>query len=153
MANKIYFEDINIGDSMPAFTSDPITRTHLVRYAGASGDFNPLHYDETFVAMFGMPRVIVHGMLIMGITSNAITQWIDNKYLKNFKVRFSGMTEPADLTDFENTKGRAAITIKGEVVKKYTEGRENFIQCDIRAVDALGSVKLTGSFIAALPSK
>lgn len=153
MAKKIYFEDINIGDAMPTFTSAPITRTHLVRYAGASGDFNPLHHDETFVAMFGMPRVIAHGMLIMGITSNAITEWIDNKYLKNFKVRFSGMTEPADLTDFENTKGRATITIKGEVVKKYTEGKENFIQCDIQAIDALGSVKLTGSFIAALPSK
>ncbi|MCX5842002.1 MAG: MaoC/PaaZ C-terminal domain-containing protein, partial [Deltaproteobacteria bacterium] len=96
MTKKIYFEDIKIGDAMPTFTSDPITRTHMCRYAGASGDFNPIHHDETFVAMFGMPRVIVHGMLIMGITSRAITEWIDNKYLKNFKVRFSGMTEPAD---------------------------------------------------------
>lgn len=153
MADKIYFDDIKIGDSMPAFISAPITRTQLVRYAGASGDFNPLHHDETFVAMFGMQRVIAQGMFIMGITSNAITQWIDNKYLKNFKVRFSGMTEPADLTDFENTKARATITITGEVVKKFVEGNENLIQCDIRAMDALGSVKLTGSFMAALPSK
>ncbi|MDD5711924.1 MAG: MaoC/PaaZ C-terminal domain-containing protein, partial [Smithellaceae bacterium] len=87
MASKVYFEDVNIGDAMPTFTSDPLTRTHLVRYAGASGDFNPLHHDETFVGMFGMPRVIAHGMLIMGITSRAITEWIDNKYLRNFKVR------------------------------------------------------------------
>ena len=153
MAKKIYFEDINIGDAMPTFTSAPITRTHLVRYAGASGDFNPLHHDETFVAMFGMQRVIAHGMLIMGITSNAITEWIDNKYLKNFKVRFSGMTEPADLTDFENTKARATITISGKIVKKFAEGGENRIQCEIQAADALGNVKLTGSFIAFLPSK
>ena len=66
MAKKIYFEDINIGDAMPTFTSAPIMRTHLVRYAGASGDFNPLHHDETFVAMFGMPtgycpRNVDHG--------------------------------------------------------------------------------------------
>jgi acyl dehydratase len=153
MPKKIYFEDINIGDAMPTFTSPPITRTHLVRYAGASGDFNPLHHDNTFVAMFGMQRVIAHGMLIMGITSNAITEWIDNKYLKNFKVRFSGMTEPADLTDFENTKARATITITGNVVKKFAEGGENRIQCELQAADALGNVKLTGSFIAALPSK
>lgn len=153
MAKKIYFEDINVDDAMPAFTSAPITRTHLVRYAGASGDFNPLHHDETFVAMFGMKRVIAHGMFIMGITSNAITQWIDNKYLKNFKVRFSGMTEPADLTDFENTKSRATITVTGKVVKKYVENGENRILCEILAADALGGVKLTGSFIAALPSK
>ena len=118
MAKKIYFEDINIGDAMPTFTSDSLTRTHLVRYAGASGDFNPLHHDETFVAMFGMQRVIAHGMLIMGITSHAITEWIDNKCLKNFKVRFSGMTEPADLTDFENTKARATITITGKISEK-----------------------------------
>ncbi len=153
MAKEIYFEDINIGDAMPTFTSDPLTRTHLVRYAGASGDFNPLHHDETFVAMFGMPRVIAHGMLIMGITSRAITEWIDNKCLKNFKVRFSGMTEPADLVDLENTKARATITVTGNVVNKFMEGGENRIQCDIQAVDALGGVKLTGSFIAALPSK
>jgi hypothetical protein len=92
-------------------------------------------------------------MLIMGITSRAITEWIDNKYLKNFKVRFSGMTEPADLVDLENTKARATITVTGNVVKKFAEGGENRIQCDIQAVDALGGVKLTGSFIAALPSK
>jgi acyl dehydratase len=153
MAKKMYFEDINVGDAMPVFTSAPITRTNLVRYAGASGDFNPLHHDETFVTLFGMQRVIAHGMFIMGITSNAITQWIDNKYLRNFKVRFSGMTEPADLTDFENTKARATITITGEVVKKFAEGGENLIQCDITAMDALGSVKLTGSFMAAVPSK
>lgn len=153
MAKIIYFEDVNVDDNMPDFTSAPITRTHLVRYAGASGDFNPLHHDETFVAMFGMKRVIAHGMFIMGITSNAITQWIDNKYLKNFKVRFSGMTEPADLTDFENTKARATIIITGKVVKKYVEKGENRIQCDIIAADTLGGIKLTGSFIAALPSK
>jgi acyl dehydratase len=153
MPKKIYFDDINIGDAMPTFTSAPIMRTHLVRYAGASGDFNPLHHDETFVAMFGMQRVIAHGMLIMGITGHAITEWIDNKCLKNFKVRFSGMTEPADLTDFENTKARATITITGTVVKKFAEGGENRIQCELQAADALGNVKLTGSFIAALPSK
>lgn len=153
MADKIFFDDINIGNAMPVFTSAPITRTHLVRYAGASGDFNPLHHDETFVTMFGMQRVIAHGMFIMGITSNAITQWIDNKYLRNFKVRFSGMTEPVDLNNFDNTKARATITVKGEVVKKFEENGEKLIQCDIQAVDALGGVKLTGSFIAALPSK
>ena len=149
----INFDSIAVGDSMPSYTSKPITRAQLARYAGASGDFNPLHHDETFVSMFGMPRVIAHGMLIMGMTSRAITEWIDNKCLKNFKVRFSGMTEPADLTDLENTKARATITVTGTVVNKFVEGGENRIQCEIQAADALGGVKLTGSFIAALPSK
>ena len=153
MAKQLYFEDVKIGDEMPSFTSDPITRTHLVRYAGASGDFNPLHHDNTFVEMFGMQRVISHGMLVMGITGRAITNWIDQKYLRKFRVRFSGMTEPADLNDFANTSARATLTVKGKVVKKYEEGKDKLIECEIETADANGKVKLSGAFVVALPSK
>ena len=147
---EIYYNDIQVGNAMPTFTSDPVSRTHLVRYAGASGDFNPLHHDETFVKLFGLPTVIAHGMLIMGITSRAITDWIPNKYIKKFGVRFSGMTEPVDIDNPETAK-RATITVTGKVVEKIDS--EKKIRCEIQAVDALGGVKLTGSFIAALPSK
>ncbi|HAR98348.1 MAG: hypothetical protein M0P04_11095 [Syntrophales bacterium] len=150
MAN-ITFASVNVGDAMPTFTSDPVTRTHMVRYAGASGDFNPLHHDETFVKMFGMPRVISHGMLIMGITGRAITEWIEDKSLRKFSVRFAGMTEPVDLHDFENTKQRATITVTGKVVEKFEEAGEKRIRCEIQAADGLGAVKINGSFVAALP--
>jgi acyl dehydratase len=148
---EIYYNDIQVGDAMPTFTSDPVSRTHLVRYAGASGDFNPLHHDETFVKLFGLPRVIAHGMLIMGITSRAITDWIPNKYIKKFGVRFSGMTEPVDIDNPGETAGRATITVTGKIVEKMDS--EKKIRCEIQATDALGGVKLTGSFIAVLPSK
>jgi len=150
MAN-ITFASVNVGDAMPTFTSDPVTRTHMVRYAGASGDFNPLHHDETFVKMFGMPRVISHGMLIMGITGRAITEWIEDKSLRKFSVRFAGMTEPVDLHDFENTKQRATITVTGKIVEKFEEAGEKRIRCEIQAADGLGAVKINGSFVAALP--
>ena len=71
--SKITYDSIKVGDSITPFTAEPLTRNHLVRYAGASGDFNPLHHDETFVQKFGMPRVISHGMLVMGIVGRAIT--------------------------------------------------------------------------------
>jgi hypothetical protein len=145
------YEDINIGDSIPPYTSSPITRTDLVRYAGASGDFNPLHHDNTFVKVIGMKRVITHGMLIMGIAGEAITAWIDNKNLRKFSVRFEGITEPADFDNFENTKKRATITITGKVTGKFVESGEKRIQCDIVARDTLGNIKLVGIFIAALP--
>jgi acyl dehydratase len=145
------YEEINVGDSMPPYTSAPITRTDLVRYAGASGDFNPLHHDNTFVKVIGMKRVIAHGMLIMGIAGQAITAWIDNRNLRKFNVRFEGMTEPADFDDLENTKDRATITITGKVTKKFEENGEKKISCDIVAKDALGGTKLVGFFIAALP--
>jgi acyl dehydratase len=147
----VNYDDIEVGNNMPVYTSAPITRTHLVRYAGASGDFNPLHHDQTFIKVIGMDNVIAHGMLIMGIAGEAITSWIENKYLRKFNARFLNMTEPADLDDMENTKDRATIIVSGKVVKKYVENGEKRIQCDIIAQDALGSRKLSGFFIAALP--
>ena len=147
----ISFDTIQVGDAMPTYTSLPITRTHLVRYAGASGDFNPLHHDETFAKAIGLNTVITHGMFIMGIAGEAVTSWIDNKYLKKFSVHFLSMTQPADLDDFENTKGRATITVIGKVAEKYEENGEKRIRCEIIAQDAQGSRKLTGYFVAALP--
>ena len=147
----INYDDIEVGNKMPVYTSSPITRTHLVRYAGASGDFNPLHHDQTFVKMIGRKNVIAHGMLIMGIAGEAITYWIENKYIRKFNARFLSMTEPADLDDMGNTKDRATIIVSGEEVKKFEENGEKRIQCDIIAQDALGSKKLSGFFIAALP--
>ncbi|MEN6330961.1 MAG: MaoC/PaaZ C-terminal domain-containing protein [Smithella sp.] len=146
----LQFADLNIGDSLAPYTSSPITRTDLVRYAGASGDFNPLHHDNTFVTTIGMERVIVHGMLIMGIAGQAITSWIDNKDLRKFNVRFAGITEPVDFDDWENTWQRATITITGKIRNKFEENGENRIRCDIVAKDGLGNTKLRGFFIAAL---
>lgn len=147
----INFDAMNVGDAIPVYTSAPITRTQLVRYAGASGDFNPLHHDESFIRAIGMDTVIAHGMFIMGIAGEAITSWIDNKNLRKFSVHFLSMTQPVNLDDFEQTKGRATITISGKVAEKYEENGERRIRCDIMAQDAQGSRKLTGFFIAALP--
>ena len=147
----INFDAMNVGDAIPVYTSAPITRTQLVRYAGASGDFNPLHHDESFIRAIGMDTVIAHGMFIMGIAGEAITSWIDNKNLRKFSVHFLSMTQPVNLDDFEQTKGRATITISGKVAEKYEENGERRIRCDIMARDAQGSRKLTGFFIAALP--
>jgi len=147
----VNFDDVKIGDTIPSYTSGPITRTHLVRYAGASGDFNPLHHDQSFAKMIGLESVIAHGMLIMGIAGEAITVWVENKYLRKMSVRFLGMTEPVDWNDVENTKNRATITVSGKVVKKYEENGEKRIHCSIVVKDALGSRKLDGFFIVALP--
>jgi acyl dehydratase len=147
----VNFDAIKIGDAIPSYTSGPITTTHMVRYAGASGDFNPLHHDQSFAKMIGLESVIAHGMLIMGIAGEAITAWVENKYLKKMSVRFLSMTEPVDWNDVENTKNRATITVSGKVVKKYEENGEKRIHCSIVAKDALGSRKLDGFFIVALP--
>jgi hypothetical protein len=147
----VKYSEIKIGSEMPVYISAPITRTHLVRYAGASGDFNPIHHDQSFVKMIGMKNVIAHGMLIMGIVGEAITSWIENKYLKKFNAHFLSMTEPVDWDDIEKTKDRATIIVTGEIIKKYEENGEKRFECKVYAQDALGSKKLSGFFIATLP--
>lgn len=147
----IDFDSIAVGDSMPSYTSKPITRAQLARYAGASGDFNPLHTDETFARAIGLDSVIAHGMFISGIAGEAVTAWIENKYLRKFSVHFLSMTEPVNLDDYLNTKGRATITVSGKVIEKYEENGEKRIRCEIVAQDAHGSRKLDGTFIIALP--
>jgi acyl dehydratase len=143
MANRIYFEDIKIGDEMPKLVKGPLQKLQHVIYAGASGDFNPLHTDDDFARLVGMKDgVITHGMLIMGFVGQAITNWISKKNLKRFGVRFAGMTKPGN-----------TITITGKVIDKRSQGGQNLITCEVTAVDETGDVKVTGSFDAALPSK
>jgi acyl dehydratase len=143
MAKKIYFEDIKVGDEMPKLVKGPLQKLQHVMYAGASGDFNPLHTDDDFAKAVGMKDgVITHGMLIMGFVGQAITNWIPKKDLKRFGVRFAGMTKPGN-----------TITVTGKVRDKRSQSGQNLITCDITAMDETGDVKVTGSFDAALPSK
>jgi len=128
---------------MPALSKGPVAKLQHVMYAGASGDFNPLHTDDDFARAVGMKDgVISHGMLIMGFVGQAITAWVPRKYLKKFGVRFAGMTKPGN-----------TITITGKVTDKRQENGENLIFCEVVAQDENGDVKITGNFSAALPSK
>ena len=142
MAQELYFEDVQIGQAMPPLTKSPVAKLQLVMYAGASGDFNPLHTDDDFAKAVGMPGVIAHGMLIMGFVGQAITDWIPRKNLKKLGVRFAGMTFPGE-----------TITVTGAVTDKRQENGSNLITCEITAADQNGGVKVSGSFVAALPSR
>ena len=63
---KVYFEDVKVGDELPPLVKGPIEQIQLTRYAGASGDFNPIHQDDEFARAAGMGGVFAHGMLSMG---------------------------------------------------------------------------------------
>ncbi|MDX9763174.1 MAG: MaoC/PaaZ C-terminal domain-containing protein, partial [Desulfomonilia bacterium] len=77
MGNELYFENVKVGDAMPELSKGPIIKLQHVLYAGASGDFNPLHTDDDFAKAVGMKDgVISHGMLIMGFVGQAITAWV-----------------------------------------------------------------------------
>ncbi|MRR35866.1 dehydratase [bacterium] len=143
MTAELYFEDVLIGDAMPELVKPSIIKLQHVLYAGASGDFNPLHTDDDFARAVGMKDgVISHGMLIMAFVGQAITNWVPRKTLRDFSVRFSGITRPGN-----------TITVKGSVREKKQEAGENLIICDVIALDEAGDVKITGRFTAALPLK
>lgn len=74
----------------------PLTRTDLVRYAGASGDFNPLHHDHVFTTEAGLPDVMAHGMLTAGLLGTALTLWFGAGRVSHYSVRFRSPVWPAD---------------------------------------------------------
>jgi acyl dehydratase len=83
----LHFEDVNVGDTAPE-ASHTLTRTDFVKYAGASGDFNPIHHDEVKAKAAGQPSVFGHGMFSMGLLGRVITDWVGLATLRRYQVRF-----------------------------------------------------------------
>jgi len=138
MAKELFLRDVSIGDPMPTLVKEPVSKVQLVRYAGASGDFNPLHTDPEIGKAVGIGGQIAHGMLIMGFVGQAITNWVPKKCLKSFFIRFAGMTRPDDV-----------ITVTGKVVdKREDNGR---IRCEVAARNQKDELIVAGQFEAELP--
>lgn len=133
------YESINVGDSLPSLTKSPITEDQLVRYSGASGDFNPIHSVHQAGVDAGNDGVIAHGMLVMGFAAQMITDWVRPEQVRKFGVRFTGISRPGD-----------EITITGRVVEKFEADGEQRVRCEVEAVDQAGQRKLQGEFVAAL---
>src|ERR1700679_3045179 len=89
--------ELQVGDSRELVLVNDLTRTRIVQYAGASGDFNPLHSDEVFAReIAGFPSVFAHGMLTMGMTGRIVTDWVGVESLTAYAVRFVGQVWPGD---------------------------------------------------------
>jgi acyl dehydratase len=85
----IALRDIAVGTELPPQSFD-LERASMIRYAGASGDFNPIHWDEAFATSVGLPNVIAHGMLTMGIAARVVTDWVgDPGAVVDYGVRFT----------------------------------------------------------------
>jgi acyl dehydratase len=89
MTSVVRFGDVAVGTALPPL-SLRVPRAQLVRYAGASGDFNPIHWNERVAHSVGLPGVIVHGMLTMALSARVITDWVgDPAMLREYGVRFT----------------------------------------------------------------
>ncbi len=101
---------LKVGDGGPDFVVGPLTRTDIVRYAGASGDFNPIHHDEEFARSAGLPSVMAHGMLSAGLLGSFVTRWFGAGSVRRFKVRFRERVWPGDVLRAE---GRVTALVAG----------------------------------------
>lgn len=122
---------MKVGFTFEPLHKEEITHTQLVRYAGASGDFNPIHTVVPFAEAAGLGGVIAHGMLIMGFVGQAIGQWFSNDQLLKFSSRFKAMTRPGE-----------KITVQGRVVDE----KEHCWICEAEAINEQGEIKVKAYF-------
>lgn len=127
-----YFEEVAIGDELPPVMK-LVTHNQLVRYSGASGDFNPIHTDPATAREAGLGGVIAHGLLGMAFLGQLMTDWLgDPGALKHLRCRFSKMVRPGD-----------TVTAKGTVTKKETLEGQNLVTCTIRLENQAGESVIT----------
>jgi len=118
---KVYFEDVEVGHELPALVKGPIQQIQLTRYAGASGDFNPIHQDDAFAKAAGMGGVFAHGMLSMGFVAQSVTDWVGVGTVKKIAVRFAGLVRlgvvpehvaPMSLAEMVPAPGQGCLAVQ-----------------------------------------
>ena len=127
------FDDIAEGDEAPA-VSHQLGRTDLVKYAGASGDYNPMHTDEVAAQAAGLPSVFGHGMFSMGLLGRALTDWAGVGNLTNYRVRFTKQTWPGE-----------TLTTSIRVTAKREEDGRKLVDVEVGLTNQDGEGKLSGS--------
>src|ERR1700728_2331987 len=129
---KLSFEDVKVGDEAPVI-SHTLTRTDLVKYAGASGDFNPMHHDEVAAKAAGQPSVFGHGMFSMGLLGSALTDYVGVGNLTRYRVRFARQTWPDE-----------GLSSKIVVVARRQEDGRNLVDLAVTLTNAEGEQKVVG---------
>ena len=135
---KLRYDDVQVGDTAPAIDHE-LTRTDLVMYAGASGDFNPMHHDEVAAQAAGLPSVFGHGMFSAGLLATAITNYVGIGNLASYRMRFTKQTWPGEV-----------LSTSVAVIEKRP-GNEIVLECVL--VNQDGEAKLQAEAVAVLPGE
>lgn len=130
--------EIKVGDTYSERLVEDLKRTQIVQYAGASGDYNPLHTDEIFTTEIAKyPSVFAHGMLTMGMTGRLLTNYVGDGRLTKYGVRFTRQVWPGDTLD-------ATATV--EAIRE--EGGEHFVDLSVVTSNQDGDAVVSGSATA-----
>ncbi|RCW69457.1 MaoC family dehydratase [Pseudorhodoferax soli] len=133
------FDDLQVGDTLPPLALPAINRTTLALFAGASNDHNPMHIDIDYARKGGMPDVFAHGMLSMAYLGRLLTQWVDQRRIRQFNARFTGITHLGD-----------EITCTGKVVQKFEADGERRVKLEIQTANQAGDTRILGDATVAL---
>jgi acyl dehydratase len=135
---RLKASELKVGDTRELTLVENLTRTQIVMYAGASGDFNPIHHDETFATKAaGYPSVFAHGMLTMGMTARLLTDWLGDGVLTEYGVRFVKQVWPGD-----------SLVAKGTV---KSVGADGSVEIEVVTSNQKGEPVVAGSARAVLP--
>jgi len=124
---------LNMGDLLPEIKFDEITQVQLIKYAGAAGDFNPIHTVPSYAKEAGLDGTIAHGMLIMGMLGKLVSDWAGVKNVVKYGVSFKSKTVPGD-----------TLIAKGEIKKITKEEDCTLIDCKVFIEDLNGDIKVDG---------
>jgi acyl dehydratase len=128
------FNALQAGQALPSRTLDPIPQIDVVKYAGASGDFNQIHTVPEFAAKAGLPSTIAHGMMSMGLLGSLVTDWMGSDcILTKYGVRFAAMTFPGDV-----------LTLQGTIQRTYEEEGVRKAELDLAVTKQDGTVTVRG---------
>jgi acyl dehydratase len=132
---------LKAGDTIGPLVKPAVSKTQLVMYSGASGDFNPIHTVEEFAQQAGLGGVIAHGMLTMAFVGQLLTDTIGTQgELLKFGVRFTGMVRPGDV-----------ITCEGRVLEAQIDGERQVVTCEVWASTQMGDKVVVGQAEYAIP--
>ena len=127
-------KDLNPGDEHSEVVVDNLSRTQLVMYSGASGDYNPLHTDEVYTTeVAGYPSVFAHGMLTMGLTGKMLTNYVGDGRLTKFGVRFTNQVWSGD-----------TLTATAVVTEIRQEGDDRLVELDVKTTNQDGTAVVSG---------
>ncbi|MFC2949669.1 MaoC/PaaZ C-terminal domain-containing protein [Virgibacillus sediminis] len=123
------FAELHTGDSLQEITLGPVSRMDLIKYSGASGDFNPIHTIDEEAEKAGLPGIIAHGMWTMGNLAKLFTPYYEEGFIQDYSIRFSGMVFLGDV-----------LTLKAEV----EDQSDSFLDFRVRAVNQKGKDVIKG---------
>ncbi len=153
MAEQIYWEDINVNDELPPLPKIATTRM-LVKWAGASGDFNPLHYDSALAAAVGVGSPIIHGALKRQWLVQLVTDWMGEQgTLKKFACSYRAMDWPRKMATPWTPEEGETWQCKGKVTNKYADGDQKLVDCAISIENGKGEETTRGAATVMLPNR